>query len=228
MFRIKICGVTCGDDARAVAQAGADAIGLNFFPGSARWIDRATALEIARQIPVGVAKVGVFVNAEIRDCIETHDQVALDAIQLHGDEPPEYLQELGSRRVIRAFRCGEEGMAPVLQYLADCQRLGCLPDMVLMDAFRPGHYGGTGETINWMTLIGHRQNQQLPPLVLAGGLRPETVAHAIEVVQPAAVDTASGVESSPGHKDRARVEAFVSAAREAFDRIGQANARHDA
>lgn len=216
MFRIKICGVTCIDDALAVASAGADAIGLNFFPGSARWVGRTTAAEIARHLPASVAKVGVFVNATVDEIRETCDDVQLDAVQLHGDEPPEFLTQLGDRPLIRAFRCGEEGLAPVMNYLARCQQLGCSPAMVLMDAFRPGHYGGTGETINWMTLIDHRSYEALPPVVLAGGLRPETVGHAISVVHPAAVDTASGVEESPGHKDAAKIRAFVRAAKEAF------------
>lgn len=223
MFRIKICGVTCVEDAEAVAEAGADAIGLNFFPGSARWISRTTARDIAERLPSTVTKVGVFVNATVEEILETTEDAKLDLIQLHGDEPPEFLSRLAGHPLCRAFRCGEDGLGPVLSYLSRCKELGCVPSMVLMDAFRPGHYGGTGETINWMTLIDHRAHPELPPIVLAGGLKPETVGHAIEVVRPQAVDTASGVERSPGHKDAAKIRAFVQAAREAFAQAVEAS-----
>jgi phosphoribosylanthranilate isomerase len=219
VFKIKICGVTNVADALAVAEAGADAIGLNFFPGSSRWVNCSVAAEIARALEAKLVKVGVFVNASVDEIKRIAGEVQLDAIQLHGDEPPEFLAQLPGQVLIRAFRCGEDGLGPVIAYLAHCQQLGCTPAMVLMDAFRPGQYGGTGETINWMSLIDHREHRELPPLVLAGGLRPETVAHAISVVHPAAVDTASGVERSPGQKDPGKIHAFVQAARSGFASI---------
>jgi phosphoribosylanthranilate isomerase len=217
VFQIKICGITTVDDAEVVSRAGVDAVGLNFYPGSARWLDEETAAQIIAALPPDICKVGVFVNAPVEEICATYDRLGLDMIQLHGDEPPEFLPQLGSRPVIRAFRCGEEGPLPALEYLQACGRLGRVPDMVLMDAFRPGHYGGTGATINWLTLVDHHLYPDLPPLVLAGGLRAETVGEAIHIVGPAAVDTASGVERSPGHKDPRKVTAFVSAARRAFD-----------
>ena len=168
-----------------------------------------------------MTKVGVFVNAEPAKICDIFDDLHLDLIQLHGEEPPEALPQFGGRPVMCAFRCGEEGLRPALEYLDRCGQVGRLPDVVLMDAFRAGHYGGTGSTLNWMTIVDHHLHEAMPPLVLAGGLRAETVAEAIEIVRPAAVDTASGVERSPGHKDAERVRAFVKAARQAFARAGR-------
>jgi phosphoribosylanthranilate isomerase len=204
-----------------IAEAGADAIGLNFYPASHRWVDPQSAQEIVAALPRGMTKVGVFVNEHPRTMCDFFDRLGLDLIQLHGDEPPEFLPELGGRPVVRAFRCGEDGLKPALDYLGRCRKLGCRPEMVLMDAFRPGHYGGTGATLNWMTLVDHHLHAGLPPLVLAGGLRPETVGEAIAIVAPAAVDTASGVEYSPGRKDPERIRAFVKAALDSFERLAR-------
>jgi phosphoribosylanthranilate isomerase len=217
VFRIKICGITSVEDALAVAQAGADAIGLNFYPASPRWIDLNTAQEIVDALPTGVCKVGVFVNAPAAEVCETFDRLGLHIAQLHGDEPPEFLPQLGHRPIMRAFRCGEHGPLPAIEYLQQCAEIGRVPELILMDAFRPGHYGGTGAQINWLTLVDHQLHPELPPLVLAGGLRQESVAEAIQMVGPAAVDTASGVERSPGHKDHRLVAGFVRAATRAFE-----------
>ena len=113
----------------------------------------------------------------------------------------------------------EAGLAPVVAYLDACRQLGCLPQAVLLDAYRPGHYGGTGEAADWSLAARYGTEHPTPPLVLAGGLTSENVAEAIRRVRPAAVDTASGVESHPGLKDAARVRAFVEAARAAFGTI---------
>jgi phosphoribosylanthranilate isomerase len=216
MFHIKICGITRVDDALAAAQAGADAIGLNFYPASPRFVSPAQAEAIvAAELP-GVVKVGLFVGSDAREVCETFDRLKLDLIQLHGDEPPEYLAHLGGRPVMRAFRLGPAGLSPVVTYLDDCRRLGCLPRLVLLDAYTPGVYGGTGEIADWAVAAEYRAMDQVPPLVLAGGLTPQNVTRAIRSVRPAAVDTASGVESSPGRKDPAAVAAFVRVAREAF------------
>ncbi len=219
MFRIKVCGITKVEDARAVARAGADAVGLNFYPRSKRYITPADGQEIALALPPEVIKVGLFVNAEVDQVCEVYDRLSLDLIQLHGDEPPEYLKQLGDRSVIRAFRLGDEGLEPVQRYLSDCDRLGCMPRLTLIDAHVPGQYGGTGTTADWQALAAYGPDPQVsptPPLVLAGGLTPENVADAIRTVRPWAVDTASGVESEPGRKDPVKVEAFIWAARHAF------------
>jgi phosphoribosylanthranilate isomerase len=209
MFHVKICGITRVDDARAAAAAGADAIGLNFYAGSKRYVDERAAAEIVAQLPPGVLKVGVFVNAQAADVCRIFDKLQLGLIQLHGDEPPEYLADLGGRPVMRALRMGKEGWEPILGYLDRCRELGCPPRMVLIDAFQSGQYGGTGQTADWSMLAPWRSHLGDLPLVLAGGLTPENVAQAIDAVKPSGVDTASGVEQAPGIKDSSRIAAFV-------------------
>lgn len=221
MFTIKICGVTTVDDARAVAAAGADAIGINFYAHSPRFVPLERAQHVAAVIPRGVVRVGLFVNAPAEAVCGAFDALGLDLIQLHGDEPPEFLAGLGARPVMRAFRVGSEGVKPVAAYLERCRELGTLPALALVDARRPGQYGGTGQTADWDALANERAMLGDVPLVLAGGLTPENVATAIYRVRPTAVDTASGVETKPGHKDADAVRRFVAAAREAFANVGQ-------
>jgi len=212
MFRIKICGMTNIDDALAAVRAGADAVGLNFYARSPRFVDVEVARQIAAALPAGVAKVGLFVNAPQQHVCETFDQLGLDLVQLHGDEPPEYLAGLGGRPVMRAFRLGAAGVQPVVAYLEQCRRLHNLPQMTLIDSYVAGRFGGTGQPADWVVLQQYPAESWHPPLVLAGGLTPENVAAAIHLVRPAAVDVASGVETAPGRKDPAAVEAFVQAA----------------
>ena len=216
MFRIKICGLTSTEDARMVSAAGADAIGLNFYSPSPRSLSVDTALQLVDAVPDSVARVGLFVNATDDEVCRAFDHLRLDFIQLHGDEPPEYLLALGGRPVIRAFRLGPGGLAPILESLAAC----ALPEVnlqaVLIDAYNPHFYGGTGDTADWGGLAAERTRLQDLPLILAGGLSDTNVADAIFKVRPDAVDTASGVEQATGHKDANRVRAFVQAAQQAF------------
>ena len=129
MFRCKVCGITSVDDAQHVVQAGADALGLNFYRPSPRFVEPKAAAEIVAAIPSSVAKVGLFVNASTDEISSTFDQLALDLIQLHGDEPPEFLAALGERPVMRAFRQSPAGWDTIVAYLARCRELGCLPRM---------------------------------------------------------------------------------------------------
>ncbi|OYV89740.1 MAG: hypothetical protein B7Z73_06640 [Planctomycetia bacterium 21-64-5] len=139
----------------------------------------------------------------------------LDYVQLHGDEPPDVIGQLGGLHVIRAFRLADRWQ-PIAEYLQRCRELGSLPAAVLVDACRPGSYGGTGELADWsMTRQYHELGLDLP-LILAGGLRPDNVAAAIAAVRPFGVDTASGVENLPGKKDAGKTTVFVAAAREAL------------
>jgi phosphoribosylanthranilate isomerase len=216
MFQIKICGITTVEDAQLTARAGADAIGLNFFPKSPRYIDADRARAIIDALPPTVVKVGLFVNAPAHQIVDTFDRLGLDLIQLHGDEPPELLAQLGGRPIMRAFRLGRDGLAPIANYLNTCRQLGCFPRLALLDACRPGQYGGTGQQADWPLAATYHTEIASPPLVLAGGLTLKNVAEAIRAVQPAAVDTASGVESQPGRKDPAKLDAFVRAARRAL------------
>lgn len=207
--RIKVCGITRVEDARLAIEAGADALGF-VFAASPRRVDRAMAREIVRALPPFVATVGVFVDEEPREVVETAAAVGLTAVQLHGDESPAVLRELRSRmplKMIKAFRVRAAGdLARLDDYRAHC-------DALLLDAYVPGAAGGTGRTFDWelarlARAAGH-------PLVLAGGLTPENVSAAVRRVRPFAVDVSSGVEAAPGRKDALRVRAFVAAAREA-------------
>jgi len=224
MFRVKICGITSVEDAGVVAEAGADAVGLNFYARSKRYVPVAQAQAIAGSLPAGVVKVGLFVNAPASEVCETFDRVGLDLIQLHGDEPPSFLARMGGRPVVKAFRLREpDGLDAIGRYLAECRGMECMPQMTLVDAHVEGAYGGTGQVADWQALTSYQRGEpgeSLPPLVLAGGLTPDNVAEAIRTVRPAAVDTASGVESAPGRKDRALVERFVQAAQRAFEDLG--------
>lgn len=232
MFHIKICGITTPNDARLAATAGADAVGLNFFPPSSRYISAEMAEEIIAALPKGVVRVGLFVNAAADRICRLFDTLPLDLIQLHGDEPPEFLTQLGHRPTMRAFRIGgkqgeqsDNRLQPVWDYLARCWELKTPPALVLLDALAESRYGGSGVLADWSAAREYlaqdekekEQEEENPPLVLAGGLTPANVAEAIRTVHPAAVDVASGVESSPGRKDPAAVAAFVQAARTAWE-----------
>lgn len=218
MFRVKICGITNVEDSRIAAEAGADAIGLNFYHASPRRCSIDQARQIAAAVPNALCKVGVFVNSTTQEIRETVEAVGLDLVQMHGDEPPEMLRAIRPLPVMRAFRVADD-LSPVAEYLQACHRLNCTPRMVLIDARRPGQYGGTGATLDWTAIDAARRQICGMPLVLAGGLTPENVAAAIASVRPWAVDTASGVEISPGKKSATLVREFVSAATAAFARI---------
>lgn len=221
LFRIKICGITRLADARLAALAGADAIGLNFFPESQRYVEPSEARSLLVGLPPRVAKVGVFVNADVGDIQSIADDLQLEWIQLHGDEPPEMLAELCDRRIIRAFRLGDEGLEPVLAYLKACQAAR-MPDAVLLDAYHEDEYGGTGTSWDWRPLDEIR-SCGVQGWVLAGGLTPFNVEDAVLAARPDAVDVASGVESKPGCKDALLIRAFVSAAAKAFSQLEQSD-----
>ncbi len=216
MFTIKICGITCVEDALAVAEAGADAIGLNFYPPSLRHVSIAMAREIITALPPGIVKVGLFVNADSAAMCQAFDDLGLDLLQLHGDEPPRMLEKLGGRPVMKAFRAGPNELGPVVRYIEKCDQIGQLLRLVLLDAKAYSQYGGTGIVADWPTVRRYVRTVNYPPLVLAGGLTPQNVAGAIRATGASAVDTASGVESQPGRKAPRAVAQFVQAARQAF------------
>lgn len=217
LFRIKICGVTTPDDARMVAEAGADAVGLNFYAKSRRVVAVDRAAEIALAIEGGPLRVGVFVNASAEEVARVVDAVGLDAIQLHGDETPTEAVAMPTKPLIRAFRVGGEGLAEAAAYDAECRKSGRPLAAALVDAASStGEYGGTGETVDWARIERDRAKLTDTPLILAGGLRAENVAQAVAASRPDGVDTASGVESAPGQKDPELVARFVASAREAL------------
>lgn len=218
MFRIKICGVTSAADAQAAVEAGADAIGINFFPSSPRYVSASLARELVAGAREDVRKVGVFVNATAASIRDTIQQTGLHFAQLHGNEPPEFLEQLDSDMpVIRVCRLGADGLDAIAADIAACRRATRVgPAALLIDAATPGMYGGSGVAVDWLRLADYRRWLGDVPLILAGGLKPENVAEAIRIVRPQAVDVASGVESTPGNKDRAKMRDFVAAARAAF------------
>jgi phosphoribosylanthranilate isomerase len=204
--RIKICGVTDPANAAMAADAGADAIGLNFYSKSPRFVAPATAAAIVRALPPLTATVGVFVNEPLRRATALAFQLGLRAIQTVDDEP--HTDDAFPFAHVVAFRVADR--ADVDRAAAFCQSQR--PAAALIDARVPGQMGGTGKTVPWELLAGVDFGV---PLILAGGLTPSNVAEAIRHVRPWAVDVASGVESKPGIKDPAMVRDFIQASRAA-------------
>ncbi len=198
---VKICGLTNKADALHAAGCGADAVGLVFYAGSPRCVTPEAAREICAALPPFVTRVGLFVNEaseKIRDVVAF---CGLDVVQLHGDETPEQ-SNLSPLRTIKALRIKD---AASLYGHTDYQ-----VSALLLDAWAPDVYGGSGECFNWdlaATVAAER------PVILAGGLTPANVVSAIAKVKPYAVDVSSGVEQSPGKKDYAKVAAFFRAAK---------------
>jgi phosphoribosylanthranilate isomerase len=231
LFRIKICGVTRVEDARAAAAAGADAIGFNFYSGSPRHIAPEAAAAIRRAVPEGMHCVGVFVNAPVTEVAEIAERLSLDAIQIHGDEPQDYLASLRaaggrltSAPIIRAFRRGPIDYPRMAEHLkkAEVDKVS-----LLVDAFVAGKFGGGGHTIDWEEFRDARSQFANIPLILAGGLTADNVARAIATARPDAIDVASGVESEPGKKDSELVRQLVQNARRAFQQGESNTARPD-
>jgi phosphoribosylanthranilate isomerase len=218
--KIKVCGLTTPADAIACVDAGVDWVGLNFHPGSPRFVDVERAATIWRALDGRAEAVGLFVDRPAGEVTATARAVGLDLVQLHGGEPPEYLAELSGVRVVKAFRLKDaESASAIGHYLDRAAALGHAPHAILVDAFVPGLAGGTGTSIadDLLGLIPAH-----PRLILAGGLTPENVADRAGRVGPWMVDVASGVESSPGRKCPGRIAAFVAALRTvaASPRIG--------
>jgi phosphoribosylanthranilate isomerase len=207
-MQIKICGIIALDDALAAADAGADLLGFNFYPPSPRYIEpQACARLVAalRSRGIGITTVGVFVNAPPAEVAAILDACGLDLAQLHGDEPPEALTDLGGR-AFKAIRPATpaEGEALAAAYARR------VPPALLVDACHPGLFGGSGQAADWGLAAALAATH---PILLAGGLRPDNVAAAIARVQPWGVDVASGVETSPGRKEPTKMVEFMRATR---------------
>ncbi|HEV2882346.1 MAG TPA: phosphoribosylanthranilate isomerase [Pyrinomonadaceae bacterium] len=204
MVKVKVCGITNRADALAAVEAGADALGFNFYARSPRYIAPEDARRIIAALPPGVMCVGVFVNEESAATVaRMAKESGVSAVQLHGDESPEYCAAMGGHEVIKALRVGKD-FAPEAATAYPAQS-------ILLDAYDPRARGGTGETFDWT--LARQTREVVAQLYLAGGLTPENVAGAIAAVAPYAVDVCSGVELAPGQKDAARVRAFVAAVR---------------
>lgn len=201
MIRVKICGITSKDDALMAVAAGADALGFVFFEKSPRAISPQKAAAIIRDLPPFIQSVGLFVDEDAELVNWSAEFCGLDLVQLHGEEEPDYCQEI-TRRVIKAFRVKDAAsLAGVHRYKVAGY---------LLDAWSPLAVGGTGQTFDWELARG---GGIAPKLILAGGLTPESVAEAVRIVVPYAVDVSSGVESLPGRKDPDKVRAFIRQAK---------------
>lgn len=185
------------DDALVAVDAGADALGFIFYPESPRCIRPETAAAIIEALPPFIQTVGLFVNADPATIREISNTCRLDNIQLHGDESPEFCRSLGLR-VMKSFRIKNlSSLEPMKNYSVSA---------LVLDAYSPHAYGGTGLTFNWDIAAVAKQ---YGTIILAGGLTAENVRTAVDAVSPYAVDVSSGVESGPGKKDAAKVRAFI-------------------
>lgn len=200
--KVKICGITSATDGLLAIEAGADALGFNFYDASPRYVTPGAAALIIRQLPPFVIKVGVFVDAPPDLVLEAISHCGLNVLQFHGNETPDYCGQFGLM-TMKAFRIRDASSLEALEQYAT--------DAWLLDAYAAGSPGGTGERFNWDLAVQAQRFGR--PIFLAGGLTPENVAEAIQQVRPYAVDVASGVEASPGRKDPAKVRAFIQAAR---------------
>lgn len=207
--KVKICGITNIEDARHTVACGADMLGFNFYRKSKRFVSPSSAREIVADLPQIVVKVGVFVNEGIEKIVATAAETKLDAVQLHGEELPGFVDQLRlnlSLPIIKAFRvAGKHLVEEIARYRVDS---------VLLDAHSTKDRGGTGETFDWE--IAKIVTDIIPKTYLAGGLSPENVAEAISIVKPYAVDACSLLESAPGRKDRDKVARFIAAAKGAL------------
>jgi phosphoribosylanthranilate isomerase len=211
-FQVKFCGVTTVEDARQVVQAGADAIGFNFWSRSKRYVAPELAKSIASDLPASCRRIGVFVDEAPQRVAEIVQQVGLDFVKLHGNEQPEEFSEFWAAPIIRAIAwrgvVEDQQMALAWASAADVPLVA-----FLVDAYDPVQRGGTGKVARWDLLAPRPKPLDQFPLILAGGLTAQNVAGAIDVVHPSAVDTASGIEDDLGRKDPAKMQDFVAAVR---------------
>jgi phosphoribosylanthranilate isomerase len=193
--KLKVCGVTSLEDARAAVDCGAEYLGFNFYAKSPRYIAPPSARAIIERLPDDIISVGVFVNeSRPPDVAEILRISGARMAQLHGDESPDYCASVGAERVIKALRIGDDFDARrVLDYPAAA---------ILLDAFDAKLYGGTGKTANWEVA---RAAAKLTRVFLAGGLSPDNIVEAIRAVEPFAVDVNSGIENAPGRKDTSKL-----------------------
>ena len=202
MTLVKICGITNLEDALAAVAAGADAVGFNFYKPSLRYITPQAARAIIEQLPDSVLAVGVFVNEE--DVMSVANESGIKALQLHGDESPDYCRELAANAQVIKTLAVSDSFDPKLAAAYQV-------DAIMLDTRDNRLRGGTGRVFDWS--IAQQVSQIVPKLYLAGGLSPENVKEAINRVRPYAVDACSSLEDSPGTKNHERMRAFVDTVR---------------
>ena len=199
--RVKICGITRCEDAQLVVDAGVDAVGLVFYEKSPRFVSIEFAAEISQIIPAFVSRVALFKDAEQQMIESVLEQVEIDLIQFHGSETADYCEQF-NRPYIKAI--GMKGAEHDVSFLLANVEKYKSAKALLLDGHAPGEAGGSGESFDWASIAAVDK-----PIVLAGGLTPDNVKQAIDLVHPFAVDVSSGVESSPGIKDKDKVAAFM-------------------
>lgn len=203
MVKIKICGITNLDDALMAADHGADALGFNFYRKSPRYIAPEKAAEIISQLPPFVVPVAIFVNEREEKIREVQFTTGIKILQLHGDERSGFCERFGNR-VIKAFQVKDrESLQQMAHYRVSA---------FLLDSYKEGLRGGTGETFDWHLAVVAKTFGRV---ILAGGLTPENVGHAVKLVQPYGVDVAGGVENEKGIKDHGKLKKFISEVRKA-------------
>lgn len=201
----KVCGLTCLEDALVCAQNGINAVGINFWPKSKRYHAYADASQWLAAVPEAVTRVAVFVNATVEEVVCVAQSGLIDALQFHGDESDEFVQQFidAGNAVIRAVSVRGE---------ADLEKIACSPAAsILLDAFDPTQYGGTGKTCDWK--LAARAVREFPEkaIILSGGLTPTNIPAALREVAPCAIDVASGVENSPGRKSAELIKQLAHA-----------------
>ena len=206
-IQVKICGITNFADALAAIDCGADALGFNFYPRSKRYVDVEKARDWIEKLPRDIYKVAVLVDPTFEEAIRVSEFGFIDTLQLHGQESPEFCRRLTERgiRFAKALPVADESsLLNVPSYYTRT---------IVLDTAIGGKFGGTGRTFPWRWARGFVKSHPGFNTVLAGGLTPENVGHAITEAQPTGVDVTGGVESSPGCKDRNRLCAFIKAVR---------------
>ena len=206
VVQIKICGMRRAGEIEAAVEAGADLLGFNFWPQTARYIPPAEAVSLVRSVPSHVGTVGVFVDETPQRVLEIAAMTGISALQFHGSESPEYLERLGSLRKIKAFQVTAGFHLDALQPYGSAYAF-------LLDGYVAGGLpGGTGKVFDWSHA---RRAGEFGKVIVAGGLNRSNVAAAIRQARPWGVDVCSGVEIRPGEKDPKRIREFILAAREA-------------
>lgn len=203
MTVVKICGITNLDDALAAVGAGADALGFNFYKPSPRYITPQDAREIIEQLPESLLTVGVFVNEESEEVRKIAKEAGLKALQLHGDESAEYCHELAGYFVIKTFAVSDTfDIQAAHEYRVEA---------IMLDTKHNSLRGGTGRVFDWS--VAQQVAPTIPKLFLAGGLSPENVQNAVEIVRPFGVDACSALEDRPGKKNHERMRVFINTVR---------------
>lgn len=209
MIRVKICGITNLADALAAVKYGADALGFIFYKKSPRYINPQAACEIISKLPPFITTVGIFVNETSEIIMDIREKCSLNLLQLHGEEPPEFLKMLKGG-VIKALRVKDNTSPEIIKRFPAANGF-------LLDSYTKDDYGGSGTTFNWK-IAKEAVELSEQPIILAGGLTPDNVSEAVRTVRPYGVDTSSGVEKAKGIKDHKLIKNFIIKAKEAGNR----------